>query len=142
MKNVLKLGLVAIAACGLLFTSCKKDDKSPTEILANGSWKLSKDESKLSTSSTWTNLTIESCTADDFTVYSTSGSYTTDEGATKCDPLDDQTTTGAWTVSSDGKTMTVDGIAFTSEISEDKVVLTLVNFLGLGEDERFTFVQK
>lgn len=141
MKNVLKFGLMALAACSILFTACKKDDKSASEIVQSGSWKLTGDEEKLTTETTWAVNPIEACTADDVTTY-TATAYTTDEGATKCDPTDDQTTTGVYTVSSDGKTMTVDGIAFASSISESKIVLTATNILGFGQDIRITMEPK
>ena len=142
MKNVLKFGLLAVVAGSLLFSACKKDDKSAAEILQSGSWKLSKDEEKLSTETAWTVNTIEACSADDFTTYTSATAYTYDEGATKCDPADPQTSAGSYTISADGKTMSVDGLTFTSEVSESKVVLTALNILGFGQDIRITMVPK
>ncbi len=147
MKNVLKFGLMAIAACSILFTACKKDDKSAADIMTTGSWKTTKDESKLTTETTWTANAIDACTADDFTTYAKSGSFTFDEGATKCDPTDDQSTTGTWALSSDEKTLTLTdsgfGIAFTVEsISESKIVLSVADFFGTGEDQRITMEPK
>lgn len=148
MKNLLKISLLTIISMGLLFTACKKDEattKTPSEILsAVVKWKNTKDESKATAATTWDVNAIDACSADDFVTYATGGAYTFNEGATKCDPADPQTTTGTWSISADGKILTVSDSGFAiafdvKELTETQMVLQVTNFLGFGEDLRVTF---
>ncbi len=139
MKKLPFLTLM-LAACALMFVaSCKKDD-SPEDLLAGtGCWKTVKSEYRDAGTTTWTNEPVEPCLADDCTSFK-SGAISFDEGATKCDPTDPQSSTGTYTLSEDGKTLTItqDGFTFpftVEELSSKKLVLT-VSFLG---ETRTTF---
>ena len=110
MKNYLLL--LAVAA-SVSLASCGNDDdevaKSKTELLTANAWKT-------------TSLTINpaydfdgdgvketdllagqlACNADDITVYKTDKTYTEEEGATKCDPADQQVYgNGTWAFNGD-----------------------------------------
>lgn len=132
MKNIPFLAI--IASCTVFFAACKKD-KSPEELLTGAScWKQVKSESRATTNDAWTEDTIDACSADDCTSFKSGGTYSLDEGATKCDPADPQTVSGTFTLSEDGTTLTItqDGLtlpAIVEELTENKMVLT-ISFIG------------
>ena len=141
-----KFSAVALAAlsCGvLLFSSCKKDKDSPKDLLsAPTCWKTVKSETRDAGTTTWTDETA-SCSTDDCTSFASSGTYSFDEGATKYDPTDPQSSTGTFTLSDDGKILTITDSGFSlpftvEELTSDKLVLT-ISFLG---DTRTTFEAK
>ncbi|MEO7923245.1 MAG: hypothetical protein ABIR30_06160 [Chitinophagaceae bacterium] len=83
------------------FTSCKKDNgpKSKTELLTGQSWKQVKFEEKDAVADPWTDITntYSACELDNIISFSTSGTFTETEGATKCSPGDpDIATSGGW----------------------------------------------
>ena len=126
----------------LAFCACGKDD-SPKDLLTSAScWQITKVESRASASDPWGNGIFTECTKDDCTSFNSDGKFTFDEGATKCDPNDLQTTTGTYTLSEDGKTLVMTDpqlgfpITFTvEELTSEKLVL-VSTFLG---DTRTTF---
>lgn len=104
MKN-LKL-LTLFVTLVLLFNSCKKDELSRTQMLCGKFW--------INTSCTidppiivagtpitdfWAQM--DQCWRDDLQKFESNGIYTFDEGASKCDVNDPQTTTGLWSWNSD-----------------------------------------
>lgn len=132
MKNIPFLAI--IASCTLFFVACKKD-KSPEELLTGPScWKTVKSETRASATDAWVEETIEACSKDDCSGFTSDGKTSFDEGATKCDPSDPQTSSGTYTLSEDGKILTVTQDGFTlpftiEELTADKLVIT-VSFLG------------
>lgn len=151
MKNYLLLLAVA-ATVG--FTSCGKDDdeasktpaKSKTELLTKAGWKTTAitvnpgfDFDNDGTPETDLFTGTDPCDADDITVYKADKTYTEEEGATKCDPTDDQVYgQGTWAftaneaglmqVASDSSTMSTFNIA---ELTENTLKLT-ESFQGAG----------
>src|SRR3954471_11837852 len=109
------LGL-AFSISAVLFTACKKEEKTPepepaapapapaltnTQKLAGKNFKATActvDPGINTGSVTITNwyAQMENCSKDDLVNFNTNGTYTFDEGATKCDPTDPQTTSGTW----------------------------------------------
>jgi hypothetical protein len=106
-----KLALSLLLVAFVTF-SCKKDDdgkesenaktKTNTELLTNGSWKLS--GATISPPievvpgfpiSNWYSF-IENCEKDNLIFYRADGSGNDDEGPTKCDPDDPQTDEFTW----------------------------------------------
>lgn len=88
---------------------------------------------------------MDACTKDDITVFKTDGTVTFDEGATKCDAGDPQTTSGTWEfqdnetklkVVSDGETEIFNIIELTS--SKLKISYDIVEDFGNGE-ETYTY---
>jgi Lipocalin-like domain len=139
MKNLSVLSF-ALVVCGVfVFSSCKKDD-SPQDLLSGpGCWKTVKSETRSSSTDAWTDSS-EACSTDDCSSFTSDGKYSFDEGATKCDASDDQTSSGTYVLSEDGKTMTLtqDGLSFTFSVEEltAKKMVLVVSFLG---ETRTTF---
>jgi hypothetical protein len=107
-------GIILVAIAAFAFASCKEstDDETPasktkTELITSGSWVTS--DVLINGASIW--VLAEACSKDDFMTFKTNGTVITDEGATKCDPADPQTTTANWSFSSDEKKVTIDGDA-------------------------------
>lgn len=133
MKKLLTL---AVAAFSLSLVSCKKDD-DPTkkEMLTGKNWKVTAwtiDPALPVIGSNFYNQ-LEACTKDDLTSFSADGKATFDEGATKCNVSDPQTTTGTWALSTDEKTLSVTSDGETTSITI--VSLSSSKFVG-------TFVQQ
>jgi hypothetical protein len=106
-------------------------------------WKLVKQEYRLSATDPWDTEVIEPCSADDCLSFSEDGNFSSDEGATKCDPSDPETTDGTYVFSEDGKTLTLieDGISIpfvVTELTSTKLVLS-VSFIS---ENRFTYEAK
>ena len=111
-----KIILVAIVGL-LMLNSCKKDEETATDLLTGGTWKLTESRSDTDGDGTLES-DLEPCSADDTINFTTAGTFTTDEGATKCDPSDDQTSSGTWALSSEDKVLTItdSGISIAVEI--------------------------
>lgn len=99
-------------------TACSKDDDTTsggggggvtpstnTSKLCNKNWKIT---SILLDGSDLTPL-IPGCQIDDLYKFSTDGTLTYDEGPTKCDPADPQTTPGTWSWASNETKLVIDG---------------------------------
>lgn len=133
-----------VAGVSFVLFSCKKDEKSKSDLLVDGGcWKHTKSEFFDSSSSTWENSPIDSCDLDDCLTLNVGGTITLDEGAFKCDPTDPQTSSGTWSLSTDETTLTLVDNAFPIpvaskiiELSADKMILE-TEFLG--EKSRDTF---
>lgn len=135
--------VLAIAASALFVTSCDKnkdkvDDKTPkaktkTELLTAGKWQMT--AGTVSYTVMGQNMThdtykdMEACSKDDFMLFGTDGKVSFDEGATKCDPADKQTTTGEWKfIDNDTKiVMTQDGYSDTGNVEELTETILKVN---------------
>lgn len=93
-----------LLAAATVIISCSKDDNDNngngggsaasgnTAKLCGKNWKLT---SVLNNGVEFIQL-IDSCELDNIRRFSTNNTYTEDEGATKCDPADPQTTSGIW----------------------------------------------
>lgn len=135
LKSLLLLLAVSAAA---FFVACKKDDnnKSPEDTLTSVScWAPSKDELFNPATNQWEDQGVDACSQDDCITLSSDKTVSFDEGATKCDPTDPQTATGTWSLSADGKTLTVviDGdttFGTVVELTSSKLVLES-EFLGI-----------
>jgi len=120
MKVINKITLAIIAlGLGITIVSCKKETPTPplaptkTELLTGKNWLL--------TSYVMDNVEyydmIESCLQDNLTIFNTNNTVTIDEGSTKCDPLDPQTSDGgAWSFNSTETFITLDGEEYELEI--------------------------
>lgn len=133
------------------FISCNKDEKTTIEILAAHPWKLSAGTISPgvvnpANGSVITDLlaVLGSCFSDNIYSFTLDGKYVEDEGPTKCDPTDPQTTANNLNLSADGKSFTVDGLVYTfEEISENRVVYTFnANVNNTVQIVRFTLVKK
>lgn len=118
----MKKTLLAFAACGLLFASCKKNDNNNAnpgggngggttnaQILTGNKWKVSASTSVMMGQTIDLYALLPSCQVDNYFVFNQSRSITIDEGATKCDPsAAQQTTTGSWELLNNDTQMKVD----------------------------------
>lgn len=142
MKKITYFALMLMLA-SLVF-SCKKKDPEPTpQQKVTGNWRL-----------TFARITVDGvsengqpCELDNTFNFQASGAFTIDEGATKCDPSDPQTSTGTWSITADGKTMNINdsnsgGISVAFEVLEltSKVMrIKANNVLGLGIIVEYSF---
>lgn len=126
-----RFSLLACTAAALLLTAaCKKDQlapqsttgtptstptptPSPDQELTGKTWLMTgatvDPGLQTSNGTTVTNIYpfVPSCTKDDTQQFLTGGVYKSDEGATKCDPQDPQTTTGNWAMAQSGSDTTL-----------------------------------
>ncbi len=107
----LKTTFLALAVLSIAFVSCEKDkDNKPdnTELLTGKNWKLT--AFTIDPAIDWfgngtlvTNIyaQLPTCAKDDLATFNKNGTVNFDEGATKCDPNDPQTTSGTWAFNTD-----------------------------------------
>lgn len=111
-KQLFALILPALVIVSL--TSCKKDSKkSNMELITQSAWKLQTvgvDADKNGTVDL--EDAIDACSKDDLTTFATNGTGVVDEGASKCDPADPQTTTFNWSFASNETELIFDGETF------------------------------
>lgn len=116
-KNIIKISILAL---GLATFSCSKKSDDPTltpaQILTSHAWKLS------STTIMGVNSPLDECEKDNFVTFSNTGVATMDEGVTKCDSEDPQTDVTTYSLSSDAKTLTLDGDVFTVVTLNDGII--------------------
>lgn len=114
MKKNLLLMLLAAAT---VIISCSKDDDDDdngggggaatnTSKLCNKNWKLK----SILINGVESIGFIDSCDLDNFTRFNTNNTYTDDEGATKCDTADPQTSQGIWSWAANETQLVIDSI--------------------------------
>ncbi|MBN8678919.1 MAG: lipocalin family protein [Chitinophagales bacterium] len=129
----MKKTFCALFILSLLTAACKKDEPTPSEILTAATcWKITLLEGYESGAGLWLSVPVEDCIADNCFSFKTDQTFSVDEGAAKCDPNDAQTSTGGWSISPDGKqlSLTDDQSSDTGNIisiEKDKLVYE-VNF--------------
>lgn len=109
--------LLSMTLLSLFIGGCKKEEtttvKSKTELLCAHYWKavsltvnppLDIDGAPVSDLF----ATFDDCIKDDLIKFNTDKTMIFDEGATKCDPASDQTSSGTWTFNSDETILTDD----------------------------------
>ena len=133
MKSFKYLFLLVIALT-ITVVSCKKDEvtKSKKDLLTAHQWKF--------TSSKTNGVVdvLDACEKDDITIFASNGTYTWNPTTVKCYPSD-AIQTGTWTLSSDEKTLTLDGsdVATIVELTESRLVLSTIDGTDVWEQ---TFV--
>jgi len=127
-------------------TSCSKDEDEKTnkDLLTGKDWKmtaLTVNPAVVIEGISFSDFYafLPACTQDDLTKFNSDGTVNFDEGATKCDSGDPQTTYGTWSFNADQTVLSVtaDGLteAYTiSELTETslKFSYTMVDDLGEG----------
>lgn len=129
-QNAILLFVLTLSLTVVL-SSCKKDkDVAPqtrTELLTNSNWKMTastvspevpiyNDEGNIIGMSGDEYAQMEPCFKDDFTKFSTDYTVIFDEGATKCDASDPQTTSGTWAFKTNETILTVSEDGFTMDL--------------------------
>jgi len=119
--------LILIILCfAVAVTACQKDkeSRSKKEILTANSWKLA--SYKLNDEE----MVLEDCQKDNYLTFNSNGTYTDNTGPVLCD-IYETNFNGTWTLSDNGKTLTlesVQGVQTASvEITESKLVLTILD---------------
>ncbi|MBF9141927.1 lipocalin family protein [Hymenobacter properus] len=111
-----RFALLALSAATLLATACKKDSentpapqpKTTEQLLSANVWRMTAITAnpglQTSTGAIVTDIYpfVPNCTKDDTQQFVASGQFKMDEGASKCDTNDPQTTTGTWTSAKSG----------------------------------------
>ena len=114
----MQIRILSLALLGLLFfTACQKDDPPPptkTELISRD-WKITAMTAvfpaPIGTVDVFAQL--ETCEKDNITKVKADGTYTVDEGATKCDPADPQIVeTGNWSFTNNETKLTIMGETF------------------------------
>lgn len=99
--------LFSCAVLTTLFTSCKKNDDNNgvngSSVLTTGKWQITASTSVIEYPAPFGNQNVDlmqivpSCQLDNYFIFNTNGSITSDEGATRCNSNDpQQTTSGTW----------------------------------------------
>jgi hypothetical protein len=108
----------------LLIASCSKSDsnntaKTKTQLITQASWKFS----TATVGGTDVSSLINSCQKDNVLTFSASGGTgTLDEGATKCNSGDPQTTPFTWSFTNNESTLHVSQVFFTGGSSDFTIV--------------------
>jgi hypothetical protein len=110
----------------VLFTSsflisCDKNDsppKSNTDYIIQGSWKFD----KATSNGTDVSGFLPACHKDNIMTFLANGSGTFDEGPTKCNSGDPQTTNFTWNFTNNGGTLNVNAPIFAGQSGAFKVV--------------------
>lgn len=106
--NYLSVLLLALLMAGAVSCKKKKSDPSPQERIL-GKWKITA-FTMVSSTSPGTIFDyyalMDNCLKDNFYEYRNGGVLIQDEGPTKCSSSDPQQTTGSYTLSADGRTLT------------------------------------
>jgi hypothetical protein len=120
MKAINKItSALLVLGLGITVISCKKETPTPTpaptktELITGKNWIL--------TSYVMDNVEyydqIASCQQDNLNIFNANNTVTIDEGPTKCDPLDPQTSDGgAWFFNATETLITLDGSEYELEV--------------------------
>jgi hypothetical protein len=134
MKNTFTRTTTVILACSLLFASCKKkndDDNTPkgktkTELISTGTWKFS----AATVGGFSVAPALQGCQKDNILSFTSTGTGTVDEGGSKCNTGDPQTSPFTWNFASSETVLHVSAVFFAGgnndfnivEISETKLI--------------------
>lgn len=142
------LAIFAVVS-SIIIAACSKDDnntpQSAEAMLTTNRWQLTAATATIPGSTITFDAydTIPACIKDNFYTFAAGGSATVDEGASKCDPSDPQTTTGNWQLLNNntqiktidpvtGQSTTLGIVALTSSklILQDTVTLSGITVNG------------
>jgi hypothetical protein len=139
-----KLSIYMMAVLiGAIMFGCKKDETKSSKDNIIGKWMMTgmtvnpAIEGVTDYFSTWSE-----CSKDDLTIFNADGTVTNDEGATKCDDNNPQTSSGGtWALSSDNKTLIMNRDEYVTNVTI--VTLTSSKFVGTyveaHDDVNYTF---
>jgi heat shock protein HslJ len=116
MKSIIYLVLFAFALT-MSVSSCNKEEANILlkEMLIKKSWKFS--SMKIMGVET-----IKDCNKDDIMSFEENGTYLSTCGASTCN-AGETNTTGSWTLSDNGKTITIGSTRYSIVITESKLVI-------------------
>lgn len=127
----MKKAILFLCLGAICFTSCKKkeEEKSKSDILAEGKWKL--------TAANFNGIvdlmsSMKECQKDNLFLFNTNKTITLDEGATKCSDAAEQTRTdGNWELTNNDAKITVSNSSVTAglgSLTGDIVKLDATSF--------------
>lgn len=145
-----KTALVALTVMTIAFTSCQKDKENKPDnagLLTEKNWKLS--AFTIDPAIDWfgngtlvTNIyaQLPACAKDDLTIFNKNGVVNFDEGASKCDPNDPQTTTGTWAFNTDKTiiSVTTDGSTQSWKVLELKGDRMMIEYQEVEDGITYT----
>jgi hypothetical protein len=143
MKKIIIYAVITLGLSGPFFlTSCKKEEpiKPKTELLCSSPWKIYEQTInpgiKIVGGATITDVfaQLDPCDKDDLVLYKSNGTATLDEGPTKCDPLDLQTSTFTWTFNLDETKLIEDTDSYDIVQLDEKVLKasTIIDGADIG----------
>ncbi|MEP6700268.1 MAG: lipocalin family protein [Bacteroidota bacterium] len=125
---VLALGFI------LIFSSCSKDNTPPktkTQLLTQGSWKFK----SATTGGTDFSSSLQACQKDNILIFvAAGGTGTVDEGPTKCNAGDPQTTPFTWNFQSNETILFISTVLFTGGNSNFTLVSLSETELVVSQD--------
>lgn len=140
--------ILCITFFGLLLISCSKksgpqqpDPPTKTELITTSAWKLEDagfDQDKNGTIEISAMGALWSCQIDNTLSFKTNNSGITDEGATKCNPTDPQTTNFNWSFADAEANINVSGSVLAQINGKSKVVTLTTTNLTLARDTTIT----
>ncbi|HWB24657.1 MAG TPA: lipocalin family protein [Chitinophagaceae bacterium] len=143
--------LACVVLAGITIVACQKSNNSQNDvtILTSGKWQISDASVTIPGSGVSLDVydSIPDCVKDNFYIFASEGTATIDEGATKCDSSDPQTTTGNWKLlENNTKLQTIDPLTGASadltllEInSNDMKVQDTATYQGYSVNATVTF---
>jgi hypothetical protein len=126
MKKQLGFLCVLIAANFFIYSSCNKSDYNPptpktkTELLTQGSWKFKSATANGGDASGF----LSACQKDNIYTFLAAGTGTADEGLTKCNGADPQTTSLTWSFLTNETILHINTALFTNT-SNDFTLISL-----------------
>ena len=143
MKRTTLVASVALLAFGTTFTACKKKKTQEDFLKDPAGWVMNKVELNANNGG-WTDMTsqVPSCTLDDRIYFQDGGVLKTDEGATKCNASDPQTTTGTWALVENNSKIVMDQDTFNiNALTETNINVQSSGVLnGIAMEVRANFV--
>jgi hypothetical protein len=134
MKYIFKSAFTIVIALTVTISGCKKETpvKTKKELICSGNWTQKSftinpgiDIGGIVITDFFTQF--DACSKDDFEKYETSGLGASNEGATKCDPSDPQTTAFTWSFKNSETVLTKDAEdADIVTLNENEMILSLV----------------
>jgi outer membrane lipoprotein-sorting protein len=146
--------LLGLALFTFLLVQCKKDEAppKPASELILGTWKLSADTYSPAydyfgngTKITDAYPLYVDCQKDDVTTFKTNSEGEFNEGASKCDVADPQSTPFLWTLKDNNTTLNISALADFKIVSIDATTLKLSTTFdenSVTYTETFTFTKK
>src|SRR5438477_9060268 len=121
MKHLSRTAVLTLIV-SLFFTACSKSDssssKTKTELITQSSWKFS----NAKVSGTDVSAFLQTCQKDNILVFAAAGTGTLDEGATKCNSGDPQSSPFTWSFASNETILHVSATLFTGGTSDFNIV--------------------
>jgi hypothetical protein len=143
MKHITSFTAICLI---LSLAACSKKDKvqSKTEILTTGSWRLTASETDNDGNGTYEVNEYSSflpCFTDNFFTFNVSGQVISDEGLTKCDPMDSQTETTTWQFTNNETNLVVDGDSYEIKELSNTTLRLKLPFAG-GRSSQVIFTKR